>query len=95
MKQDLKLEILEKLSTLVVAGFGLVAALAWNEAIQKLFKSIFGEASSLGAMLGYAVLVTVVVVLVTYYLGKATKKVKDEINSNKKDNKIEKIETED
>lgn len=85
MKKDLKLEILEKVSTLATAGFGLVAALAWNDAIQKLFKKIFGDASSLVAMFGYAILVTIIVVLVTFYLGKATSKLKDEINRSKKE----------
>lgn len=62
MNKDLKLEILEKMSTLVTAGFGLVAALAWNEAIKKLFETIFGKQSGLIAMFGYAIIITVIVV---------------------------------
>jgi hypothetical protein len=33
----MKIEVLEKLSELITAAFGLVAALAWNEAIRSLF----------------------------------------------------------
>ncbi len=40
-------EVLDKMVQLVTAAFGLVAALAWNEAIQGLFTLIFGEAGDL------------------------------------------------
>ena len=79
MNKDLKLEILEKISTLVTAGLGLVAALAWNNAIKKLFEIIFGKQSELIAMFGYAVIVTIIVVLVTIKLGRAVNKIKEEI----------------
>ncbi|NQU78043.1 hypothetical protein HQ544_05085 [Candidatus Falkowbacteria bacterium] len=79
MKKDLKLEILEKVATLVTAGFGLVAALAWNSAIRALFDKVFGEQSGIIAMFVYAVVVTVVVVLATIKLGRAVNKVKEEL----------------
>ena len=34
-------EVKEKMITLVLDGFGLVAALAWNDAIQALFSALF------------------------------------------------------
>ena len=37
-------EVLEKTLQLATAAFGLVAALAWNDAIQTLFTRLFGEA---------------------------------------------------
>lgn len=79
MDKNLKLEIFEKMSDLITAGLGLVAALAWNEAIQKLFKAIFGEQSSLAAMFSYAVLITVIIVLIT---GRAVKRIKDQIGTD-------------
>jgi len=79
MKNDLKLEILEKMSTLVTAGFGLVAALAWNSTIQALFAKIFPKQDGIIPMFIYAVVVTVVVVLVTIKLGRAVNKVKKEL----------------
>jgi hypothetical protein len=39
-------EVLDKLVELVTAAFGLVAALAWNTAIQELFTLIFPEAGT-------------------------------------------------
>lgn len=78
-KKNIKLEILEKISTLVVAGFGLVAALAWNNAIKKLFELIFGKQSNIFAMFGYAILITIIVVVVTIKLGQTTRKIKADI----------------
>mgnify|MGYP007123726292 CR=1 FL=1 len=67
----MKQVVLEKITTLVIAAFGLVAALAWNDAIKALFKSIFGESSGIIAMFVYAILVTAIAVFVTLKLGKA------------------------
>ncbi|HJK65977.1 MAG TPA: DUF5654 family protein, partial [Methanocorpusculum sp.] len=36
------LDVIDKLSALITAAFGLVAALAWNSAIQEIFKEVFG-----------------------------------------------------
>ena len=47
----LKQEILDKIAALVTAAFGLVAALAWNDAIKAIFKEVFGAADQIGPML--------------------------------------------
>ena len=39
-------EVLDKFSELITTALGLVAALAWNTAIQNLFDNVFGEAGS-------------------------------------------------
>ena len=70
----MKKEVIEKLATLLTAAFGFVAALAWNGAIQTIFKEIFGEASSITAMLLYAVIITIIAVIVTIQIGKAAAK---------------------
>ncbi|MDP1709617.1 MAG: DUF5654 family protein [Candidatus Komeilibacteria bacterium] len=77
--KKLRLELLEKMSGLIISGLGLVAALAWNEAIQDLFKriEIFGVKGSLFAKFGYAFLITVIVVATTYYLSKSVEKLKE------------------
>lgn len=67
-------QILEKLLALIIAAFGLIAALAWNEAIQAIFKKIFGEASSITAMLFYAILITIIAVIITIWFGKLSTK---------------------
>jgi hypothetical protein len=66
----MKKQIIEKLAALITAAFGLIAALAWNGAIQAIFKRIFGEAGSITAMLFYAIIITIIAVLVTIWLGK-------------------------
>jgi len=72
----MKTEVIEKMATLVTAAFGLVAALAWNETVTAIFKKIFGEHSSVGAMFLYALVVTLIAVAVTVYVGKAAEKAK-------------------
>ena len=39
-------EVLDKFAELIIVALGLVAALAWNTAIQNLFTMIFGKAGS-------------------------------------------------
>lgn len=64
-----------KLST---AAFGLVAALAWNEAIQTFFKEsirpILGNSTGITYLFAYAILVTILAVVVTYYLAKVVQR---------------------
>jgi hypothetical protein len=74
----MKSEVIEKLAALVTAAFGLVAALAWNGAIQAIFKKVFGTAEGMGPMLVYAVIVTIIAVLATIWVGKASAKAKKE-----------------
>lgn len=69
-------EVLEKIVQLLTAAFGLVAALAWNTAIQELFTLIFGNAGDLAAKFLYAVIVTVIVVFVTIRLGRLSERLK-------------------
>lgn len=60
--------------TLIISAFGLVVALAWNTAIQSIFVLIFGKASSVAAMLSYAIIVTIIAVIVTVYLSRLNPK---------------------
>ena len=66
----MKKDVIEKLSALIIAAFGLVAALAWNGAIQAIFKQVFGTSDTVGAMLTYAIIVTIIAVIVTIWIGK-------------------------
>jgi hypothetical protein len=72
----MKGEVIEKIAALVTAGFGLVAALAWNDAIKAIFKAIFGEQGSIAAMVFYAVLVTIIAVIMTIWVGRASARAK-------------------
>lgn len=71
-------EILDNMVQLMTAAFGLVAALAWNAAIQALFETLFPETGDLLAKFLYAVIVTVAVVLVTVRLGRLGERLKRE-----------------
>jgi len=74
----MKAEILDKIATLLTAAFGFVAALAWNGAIRAIFEAVFGSADNITAMLIYAVVVTIIAVLVTIWIARSVKRAKGE-----------------
>ena len=83
-KKDLKLEILEKVSTLATAGFGLVAALAWNDAIKAMFDSLFpAPGDNLAAKFSYALVITILIVIITIQLGRAVNLAKKQLKKGK------------
>ncbi len=70
-------EILDKFSQLVTTALGLVAALAWNDAIQTIFQEYLGSAGgAIAAKLFYAVLVTLVVIFATIAVSRAAERAK-------------------
>lgn len=75
-------DALKQIIVLTTSAFGLVAALAWNSAIQELFKRLFGQASGLISMFVYAVVVTIIAVVVTSKFGRMAKKLEDEEKQN-------------
>ena len=79
----MKKDVMEKLSALIVAAFGLVAALAWNDAIKALFKGPCGTEGagalctlSAGGPWVYAIVVTIIAVFATIWISKVTEKAK-------------------
>ena len=74
LKVDMQKEVIEKIAALITAAFGLVAALAWNTAIQEIFRLIFGQQSGIWAMIAYAVIVTIIAVVVTIWIGRVAEK---------------------
>ena len=72
----MRAEVIDKLSAFITAAFAFVAGLAWNTAIQQIFKNIFGEQSSVPAMLSYAVIVTLIAVIATISVGRAAEHAK-------------------
>jgi len=72
----LKGEVTDKLAALITAAFGLVAALAWNGAILAIFKVVFGTTETIVGMLVYAILVTIIAVVATIWIGRAAEKAK-------------------
>ena len=82
MTKDFQRELLKQMITLATAGFGLVAALAWNEAIQMVVREYIDKYLSIGSGIVsrfiYAVVITVFAVLVTYQLTRLVKEKEDE-----------------
>lgn len=66
-------EVINKISDLVTTAFGLVAALAWNEAIQGWFAR--QETLKAGGPWVYAVVVTVIAVLATTWVGRLAQRI--------------------
>jgi len=72
-------EVIEKLAALITVAFGLVAALAWNEAI----KSLFAEGGPLhfiaaGGVWVYALIVTIIAVIAAIWIGRVSAKAQAE-----------------
>ncbi|MBT4935697.1 hypothetical protein HOL21_02125 [Candidatus Woesearchaeota archaeon] len=74
-------DVMEKVSALMIAAFGLVAALAWNDAIKALFIGPCGtEGAGALCMLSsggpwvYALIVTVIAVIATIWIAKLANK---------------------
>jgi len=71
----LKGEVIEKIAALITAAFGLVAALAWNQAIIAIFKEIFGDNwEGVPQMLTYAIIVTILAVILTIWIGRVAER---------------------
>jgi hypothetical protein len=67
-------KIKEKTLTLILSGFEFVAALAWNEAIKSLFETFFPKESMLIGKFIYAIIVTIIAVIVSSQLAKISQK---------------------
>lgn len=74
----LREEVLTQVGALVTAAFGLVAALAWNGAIQAIFKQVFGTTDTITGQLIYAIIVTVLAVIATIMIARSIASAKNE-----------------
>lgn len=77
---DAKTLFLETFAALITAAFGLIAALAWNEAIKALIAQFFQAGNALMGLFVYAIIVTVIAVLVTYVIAKTLARYGMELN---------------
>ena len=76
-KKSFRRELIEQMLSLSTAGFGLVAALAWNEAIKGFVEQYvqpYFPNTAIYYKFFYAVLVTMFAVLITYYLSQISSK---------------------
>ncbi|TSC71652.1 MAG: hypothetical protein G01um101438_995 [Parcubacteria group bacterium Gr01-1014_38] len=75
-------EIASQLLTLATSALGLVAALAWNDAVQAIFKEYFPAAGGVVAKFVYAIIISILIVVVTINLTKLANLAKNGINKN-------------
>ena len=69
--KEIKREIRQRTSGYILAAFGLVAALAWNDAIKALIEYFFPlNKNTVLIKFIYAVLITFIVVIISIYLTK-------------------------
>jgi len=67
-------EVIEKIADLMTAAFGLIAALAWNSAIQALVGQFVQPGSNPLALIIYAIIITVIAVLATIWIARVAKR---------------------
>ncbi len=71
-------EVINQMITLSTSGFGLVAALAWNEAIQVFFKEyiqrFYPDQAGIISKFIYAIVITIFAVFITYQLSRLASK---------------------
>jgi len=74
--QSLKFEVLDRMSILITAAFAFIAAFAWNETMKELvYENLSGEEAPF-IIIGYAVLITILAVVVTVLFARAASKAK-------------------
>jgi membrane protein YdbS with pleckstrin-like domain len=82
---EFKVQLLETFAALITAAFGLVAALAWNEAIKEMVARVFGSSDDLVGLVVYAIIVTVLAVIMTLLIARALGKAKKTVEASKKE----------
>ena len=79
--KKLHIEIVKQITLLSTSGFGLVAALAWNSVIQEFVntyvKKWLPAGSGILSLLIYALIITILAVIITLQLSKITEKLQE------------------
>ncbi len=74
--QPFRIEVLEKMSTLIAAAFGFVAAFAWNETFKMVLREMVAKDVTILAQFIYAIVITVFAVILIILVARATAKAK-------------------
>lgn len=82
---EFKVQLLETFASLITAAFGLVAALAWNETIKAAVKAVFPNENDITGLLIYAIIVTVLAVIMTMLIAKSLNNAKKALHLIKED----------
>ena len=70
LSREFNAQFTETLTTLLTTAFGLVAAFAWNELVKSAISQYIAPGSTIVSQLIYAILVTLLAVLISFQLGK-------------------------
>ena len=62
--------IMETILALITTAFAFVAGEAWNSAIQKLIESFIGTGDAITTLFTYAIIVTIIAVIVTVLIAR-------------------------
>jgi len=86
MDTETKLQFVTTFTALITAAFGLVAALAWNEAIKAAVALVIKtDNGAVWGLVVYAVLVTILAVVMVIIITRSAKKLNDQIKAEKKE----------
>lgn len=80
MASEVSKLIMETILGLITTAFAFVAGLAWNDAIQKLIEQFVGTGSALTSLFTYAIIVTIIAVIVTVLLARFAAKMGIELD---------------
>jgi uncharacterized membrane protein len=70
-RHELRREIRSRTVGYIVGAFGLVAGLAWNDAVKSAIEHFYKvDGSGVGVRFLYAIAITIMVVIVSYYVNK-------------------------
>ena len=72
--------IMETILGLITTAFTFVAGLAWNNAIQALIEQFVGKGNALTSLFSYAIIVTIIAVIVTVLLARFAAKLGIELD---------------
>jgi hypothetical protein len=79
-------EVRNKIVTYITAGFGLVAGLAWNDAIKSLIEYLFpAGGNTMLAKFVYALVFTIILAVITIYLSRLLLKEERTVAAEKKE----------
>ncbi len=90
MEEYMNYEVINKVATLVAVAFGLIVALAWNQAVVAIFTTVLAPAMGIPALLGYAIIITIIGIAITVWLGGMSERAKSAASSTEKADKGQK-----
>jgi hypothetical protein len=69
--KEVKSQVAGTISTLMTVAFGLIAALAWNNAIQAIILTLLPKGNGIMGLLIYAIIITIIAVVVSIVVARA------------------------